>query len=68
MIFEIANRRYVCKEMEYTLDANGRKGPWKGTFCRINISDTEADARWILSDGKWRDGGVWLDNGRWLDE
>lgn len=68
MIFEIANRRYVCKEMEYTLDANGRKGPWKGIFCRINISDTEADARWILSDGKWRDGGVWLDNGRWLDE
>ena len=68
MIFEIANRRYVCKEMEYTLDANGRKGSWKGIFCRINISDTEADARWILSDGKWRDGGVWLDNGRWLDE
>lgn len=68
MIFEISNRRYVCKEMEYTLDATGRKGPWKGTFYRIDISDTEADLRWILADGKWRDGGVYLDNGRWLDE
>ena len=68
MIFEIRNKRYVCKEMEYTLEADGRKGAWKGTFCPIRISDTEADARWILTDGKWRDGGVWLDNGRWLDE
>ena len=67
-VFEIRNRRYICKEMEYTLDANGRKGAWTGTFYPIRISDTEADARWILTDGKWRDGGVWLDNGRWLDE
>lgn len=67
-IFEIRNRRYVCKEMEFTLDTNGRKGAWTGTFYPIRISDTEADARWILTDGKWRDGGVWLDNGRWLDE
>ena len=67
-IFEIRNRRYVCKEMEYALDAHGRKGAWTGTFYPIRISDTEADARWILTDGKWRDGGVWLDNGRWLDE
>lgn len=66
-IFEIRNKRYVCKEMEFTLDANGRKGAWTGVFYPIKISDTEADARWILSDGKWRDGGVWLDNGRWLD-
>lgn len=66
-IFEIRNKRYICKEMEYTLDASGRKGAWQGTFYPIKISDTEADARWILSDGKWRDGGVWMDNGRWLD-
>lgn len=66
-IFEVRNKRYVCKEIEYTLDADGRKGAWTGTFYPIRISDTEADARWILSDGKWRDGGVWLDNGRWLD-
>lgn len=67
-IFEIRNKRYVCREMEFTLDAHGRKGAWTGTFYPIHISDTEADARWILTDGKWRDGGVWLDNGRWLDQ
>lgn len=67
-LFEIRNKRYVCKEMEYTLDAYGRKGAWTGTFYPIRISDTEAEQRWILTDGKWRDGGVWLDNGRWLDE
>ena len=66
-VFEIRNKRYVCKEIEYTLDANGRKGAWTGTFYPIKLSDTEADLRWILADGKWRDGGVWLDNGRWLD-
>lgn len=68
LVFEIRNKRYICKEMEFTLDANGRKGPWTGTFYPIRINDTEADARWILTDGKWRDGGVWLDNGRWLDD
>lgn len=67
-VFEIRNKRYVCKEIEYTIDANGRKGAWIGTFYAAKISDTEADARWILADGKWRDGGVWLDNGRWLDQ
>lgn len=67
-IFEIRNKRYVCKEMEYTIDANGRKGSWSGTFYPIRLSDVEADARWILTDGRWRDGGVWLDSGRWLDE
>lgn len=67
-VFEIRNKRYVCKEMEFTLDAFGRKGAWTGTFYPIRISDTEADVRWILADGRWRDGGVWLDNGRWLDE
>lgn len=67
LIFEARNKRYICKDMEFTLDAYGRKGGWTGTFYPIRISDTEADARWILTDGKWRDGGVWLDNGRWLD-
>lgn len=41
--------------------------PWQGTFYPIRISDVEAEKRWILTDGKWRDGGTWLDNGRWLD-
>ena len=67
-VFEIRNRRYVCKEMEFTLDANGRKGAWTGTFYRTGMSDLQADPRWIVADGRWRDKGVWLDNGRWLDE
>lgn len=67
-IFEIRNKRYVCKEIEYTIDAKGRNGAWTGTFYPIKINDIEADKRWILTDGKWRDGGTWLDNGRWLDE
>jgi len=67
-IFEIRNRRYVCKEIEYPIDNTGINLPWIGTFYPIQISDTEAESRWILTDGKWRDGGVWLDNGRWLDD
>lgn len=68
LVFEIRNKRYVCKDIEFTLDGNGRKGAWTGTFYPIRISDAEVEQRWILTDGKWRDGGVWLDNGRWLDE
>lgn len=66
-LFEIRNKRYVCKEMEYTIGPDGRNGPWQGTFYPITIDDTSAGVRWILTDGKWRDGGVWFDNGRWLD-
>lgn len=39
----------------------------KAPFYPIRISDVEAEKRWILTDGKWRDGGTWLDSGRWLD-
>lgn len=67
-IFEARNKRYVCKEIEYAINASGRNGTWTGTFYPIKINDIEADKRWILTDGKWRDGGTWLDNGRWLDE
>lgn len=67
-IFEIRNKRYVCKDMEFVLDVNGRKKGWSGVFYPIKISDTESFQRWVLTDGKWRDGGLWLDNGRWLDE
>lgn len=66
-VFEIFNRRYLAKEIEYTIGPNGRTQAWTGTFYPASISDTEVQQRWILSDGKWRDGGVWLDNGRWLD-
>lgn len=66
-VFEIFNRRFLAKEIEYTIGPNGRNGAWTGTFYPIRISDTEVEQRWILSDGKWRDGGVWLDEGRWLE-
>lgn len=66
-VFEIFNRRYLAKEIEYTIGPNGRTTAWTGTFYPASLPDTEVDKRWILADGKWRDGGVWLDNGRWLD-
>lgn len=66
-VFEIFNRRFLAKEIEYTIGPNGRSGAWTGIFYPAKISDTEVEQRWILSDGKWRDGGVWLDEGRWLD-
>lgn len=66
-VFEIFNRRYLAKEIEYTIGPNGRTTVWTGTFYPASLPDTEVDKRWILADGKWRDGGVWLDNGRWLD-
>lgn len=66
-VFEIFNRRYLAKEIECTIGPNGRTQAWTGTFYPASISDTEVEQRWILADGKWRDGGVWLDNGRWLD-
>lgn len=67
-VFVINNKRFICKECTYTIDAFGRKGAWEGVFYPISMSDTEVLSRWILTDGKWRDGGIWLDNGRWLDE
>lgn len=66
-VFVINNKKYVCRETTYTLTAEGRKKAWKGIFYPIRISDTETYQRWILSDGKWRDGGAWIDSGRWLD-
>lgn len=66
-IFEIRNKRYVCEYIEYKLDRNGRNSNFKGVFHPISISDTEAERRWILTDGKWRDGGVFIDSGRWLE-
>lgn len=66
-IFEIRNKRYLCESIEYSIDAKGRKGTWKGIFHPVEISDTDAEHLWILADGRWRDNGVFIDNGRWLD-
>lgn len=66
-IFVIRNKRFVCRDMTFNI-ANGQKQKrWKLVCYPITIGDSEAYKRWILADGKWRDGGVWLDSGRWLD-
>ncbi|KAA6310098.1 hypothetical protein EZS27_038535, partial [termite gut metagenome] len=70
-IFEINNKKYVCREMEYTLSKEGRKKAWTGTFYALSGNENDINintSQWILADGNWRDNNVWLDNGRWLDE
>lgn len=66
--FIIRNKAYICKYIEYTLTAQGLSPMWQGVFSPYKVNEGEAiGEEWILSDGKWRDGGVWLDNGRWID-
>lgn len=67
LIFVIRNKRFVCREMNFSIAQGQKQKRWSLTCYPIDIADTEAYKRWILTDGKWRDGGVWLDDGRWLD-
>lgn len=67
LIFVIRNKRFVCREMSFQIAQGRKQKRWSLTCYPIEISDTESYKRWILSDGKWRDGGAWLDDGRWLD-
>jgi len=66
-VYVIRNKRYVCREIEETITAKGRKPRWKMICHPIDISDTAAESRWVLTRGVWDDGGAWLDDGRWLD-
>ena len=68
MIFVIRNKRFVCREMNFSISQGQKQKRWSLTCYPIHIADSEAYKRWILTDGRWRDGGVWLDDGRWLDE
>lgn len=68
LIFVIRNKRFVCREMNFSIAQGQKQKRWSLTCYPIDIADAEAYKRWILTDGKWRDGGVWLDDGRWLDE
>ena len=68
LIFVIRNKRFVCREMNFTIAQGEKQKRWSLTCYPIRIADSEAYKRWILADGRWRDGGVWLDDGRWLDE
>ena len=67
LIFVIRNKRFVCREMNFSIAQGQTQKRWSLTCYPIDIADAEAYKRWILTDGKWRDGGVWLDDGRWLD-
>ena len=67
-IFAFGHRRYLCKEMEYTIGPQGRSGSWKGVFYPVRLSDTDTEKRWILNDGTWRDTGVYIEDGRWNDK
>ena len=67
-VYVVRNRRYVCRDVEETLTAEGRKPKWKATLYPITISDEAIEKRWVLTKGVWDDGAAWLDDGRWNDE
>ena len=66
-VYVIHNRRFVVRDVEETLTAEGRQKRWKLTCYPITITDTALEHRWVLTDGVWDDGGAWLDDGRWND-
>ncbi len=66
-VYVIGNRRFVVRDVEETITAEGRAPLWKLTCYPINISDEAVENRWILTRGVWDDGAAWLDDGRWND-
>ena len=66
-VFVIRNKRFVCREIEESITAKGRKPRWKMTCHPIELSDEATEQRWVLTRGVWEDGGAWLDDGRWND-
>ena len=66
-ILVVRNRRWVVRDIEETLTSKGRKASWKVTCHPIEITDTAAESRWVLTKGVWDDGGAWIDSGKWND-
>ena len=66
-VYVIGNKRYVVRDVEETITAEGRQPMWRVTCYPITISDEAIENRWILTRGVWDDGGAWLDDGRWND-
>ena len=66
-VYVIRNRRYVVRDVEETITAEGRNKLWRLTCYPISISDEAIEKRWILTKGVWDDGAAWLDDGRWND-
>lgn len=63
----IRGRRFVVRDIEETITARGREPLWTITCHPIEITDEAFEQRWVLTRGKWDDGGAWIDDGRWLD-
>lgn len=66
-VYVVRNRRYVCRDVEEVITAEGRQKKWKATFYPIKITDESLEKRWVLTKGVWDDGAAWLDDGRWND-
>jgi hypothetical protein len=66
-VYVIQNRRYVVRDVEETITAEGRQPLWRLTCYPITISDEAIEKGWILTHGVWDDGAAWLDDGRWND-
>lgn len=67
-VYVIRNRRWVVRDIEEVVTAEGRQKKWKLTCYPIHVSDEAIEKRWVLTKGVWEDGAAWLDDGRWLDE
>lgn len=67
-VYVIRNKRFVCRDVEEVITAEGRQPKWKGTFFPIHISDEALLKKWVLTHGAWDDGAAWLDDGRWIDD
>lgn len=66
-VYVILNRRFVVRDVEETITAEGRQPKWKLTCYPIHVSDDALEKRWVLTHGVWDDGAAWLDDGRWND-
>lgn len=66
-VYVIRNKRFVCRDVEEVITAEGRQAKWKGTFFPIHVSDEALLRRWVLTHGVWDDHAAWLDDGRWID-
>ena len=66
-VYVIQNRRYVVRDVEETITAEGRQPLWRLTCYPIHITDEAIEHRWVLTHGVYDDGAAWLDDGRWND-
>lgn len=67
-VYVVRNRRFVCRDVEEVITAEGRQPRWRGTFYPIRITDESLEHRWVLTHGVWDDHAAWLDDGRWIDD